>query len=119
MYLLFIEVSVLVPILLSYILSTHYRSNRRFTPRAAIALSLPKSQFLILSILSYSLLLFLVSSLSLVNKSLFIYITTFIVLDYKAPGPRYTKYKIIYKKTTKAGVYRRRRGVYSGGKVKE
>ena len=42
--------------------------------------------------------------------------TTFIALDYTAPGPRYTKYEIIYIKTTKAGVYRRRRGVYSVGK---
>ena len=98
MYYLFIEVSVLVSILLSYILSTHYRSNRRFVPRGAFALSLPKSQ--ISSFVDFVLqsLIFL-SFISFFSQDVFVYtdITTFIAVEYTAQGPRYIKYKVINK----------------------
>ena len=103
MYYLFIEVSVLVSILLLYVLSTQYRSNQRFVPRRVITLCLPKSQFLISSILSYSLLLFLVF-ISFFSHEIFvhIYISTFIALDYKVPG-QIQQVKSI-EKVAKAGV---------------
>ena len=86
MYYLFIEVSVLVPILLSYILSTHYRSNRRFVPRGAFALSLPKSQ--ISSFVDFVLqsLIFL-SFISFFSQEVFVSTdrTTFIGVEYIAP----------------------------------
>ena len=99
MYYLFIEVSVLVPILLSYILSTHYRGNRRFEPRGAFALSLPKSQSLISSILSYSLLFFLVSSLSSISLRLYRYVKVHCIILYSAGGQntQSTKTKYIRK----------------------
>ena len=107
--LLFIEVSVLVPILLSYILSTRYRSNRRFVPRGAFALSLPKSQ--ISSFVDFVLrsLIFL-SFISFFSQEVFVYTdrTTFIAVEYISPVAKIHKVQ-------KLNIYKQRERGYTGG----